>query len=439
MHPAKKITGFSKLTKEEKLKLVASYCDEPTAFVQSLQNFWHSDAQQQQIFDEFSENTLTNFFLPYGVAPNFLVNGRYYIVPMVTEESSVVAAAAKAAKFWAERGGFKAVVQATTKVGHIHFSWHGDKDRLYELWPALKKALLDNIIQLTERMRQRGGGIKEIDLLDKREVEPGYYQLAVTFNTCDAMGANFINSCLEQLANTLQTVVATHRTEDGEERVEIIMSILSNYTPECIVESEVACPLTQLGPVNGLSPAAFVKKFAQAVKIAQSDLYRAVTHNKGIFNGIDAVAMATGNDFRAIEACGHAYSARKGSYQSLTKLKIEKDIFSYTLTIPLALGVVGGLTKLHPLVKGSLKLLGNPMATTLMKIVASVGLASNFSAVSALVTTGIQQGHMQMHLLNILNQLGASERQKQLALDYFREHKVSFQSVRAFLEKTSQG
>lgn len=180
----------------------------------------------------------------------------------------------------------------------------------------------------------------------------------------------------------------------------------------------------------------FAKKFKMAVDIARVDRDRAVTHNKGIMNGVDAVVLATGNDFRAIEACCHAYAARDGLYKSLSEANLIGDNFEFKLTIPLSLGTVGGLTRLHPLAKFSLEVLGAPGAEELMMIIASVGLAQNFAAVQSLVTTGIQKGHMKMHLLNILNMLGATKMQKEAALRYYSDKVVDFNSVRSFLENT---
>ena len=177
-----------------------------------------------------------------------------------------------------------------------------------------------------------------------------------------------------------------------------------------------------------------VLKFYTAIKIARQDPYRAVTHNKGIFNGIDAVIIATANDFRAIEACGHAYAARDGQYRSLSDCSVDNGIFHFWLEIPLALGTVGGLTALHPIAKRSLELLDHPSAEELMKVTAATGLAQNFAAVKSLVTTGIQQGHMKMHLANILHHLHATEKESALALEYFKNNKVSFTKVRNFLE-----
>ena len=213
------------------------------------------------------------------------------------------------------------------------------------------------------------------------------------------------------------------------------MSILSNYTPECLVTATVSCPVSDFnGIYKDMGAAEFANKFQQAVRIAEIDPYRATTHNKGIFNGIDAVIIATGNDFRAVEAAGHAYAAKDGSYKSLSVCKIENDIFTFSLTLPLAIGTIGGLTHLHPLAKKTLSILGEPDAKMLMQIVASVGLAQNFAAVKSLITSGIQDGHMRMHLMNILVHLQANEEEKSSALHHFSKIPVSFSSVREFID-----
>jgi hydroxymethylglutaryl-CoA reductase len=218
-----------------------------------------------------------------------------------------------------------------------------------------------------------------------------------------------------------------------EQPVEVVMSILSNYVPNCLVRAEARCPVTELEAEDNLTPEAFAQKVIQAVQIAQVEPYRAVTHNKGIMNGIDAVVLATGNDFRAIEAGIHAYAARDGHYRSLTKAFIENETFVFQMDLPLAVGTVGGLTQLHPMVKWSLELLQNPSARELMQIIAVAGLAQNFAAIRSLVTSGIQQGHMKMHLLNILNQLDASAEQKEQAIEFFKTNAVSHSAVKAFL------
>ena len=427
--------GFSKLLKEDKLKAVAEYIENPSEFIALLKSFWHQDQEKQKQFDEFSENTISNFHIPYGVSPNVVINDKSYVVPMVIEESSVVAAASAAAKFWSERGGFHAEIVDVKKVGQVHFCWEGDKHILSDLFPSIKEELLQNTMSITEKMRKRGGGIIDIELLDLTDKIDNYYQLLVTFNTCDSMGANFINSILETFGHTLQEFFLRQtQLEETYRKVEVVMCILSNYTPECCVKVWVECPTSALDGVDEhLDGKAFAEKFKKAVDIAHVDVYRATTHNKGIYNGIDAVVIATGNDFRATEAAGHAYATRNGKYESLSSVDIHDDIFRFTLEVPLALGTVGGLTSLHPLAKKSLELLGNPSAKELMMIASTMGLANNYAAVKSLTTKGIQQGHMKMHLANILNQLGANEQEKEMATEYFKDKTVSYSEAEKFL------
>ena len=428
--------GFSKLLKEEKLKLIANYFENPGEVVNLLKSYWHPDSKQQQLFDEFSENTITNFYIPYGISPNVNINGKDYIVPMVIEESSVVAAAPAAAKFWGERGGFHAEVIDVRKVGQVHFGWGGDKEKLLELFPEIEKRLLVDTDAMTEKMRKRGGGILGMRLIDYSTQIPDYYQIRVEFGTGDAMGANFINSVLEQFGHSLQDFFAEQNDlTDDLRKVEIIMTILSNNTPDCRVKVWVECPVEQLDDIDDhLSGTEYAKKFKKAVDIAHIDVDRATTHNKGIYNGIDAVVIATGNDFRAVEAAGHTFASRNGRYESLSSVTIENGVFHFELEVPMALGTVGGLTSLHPLAKKTLELLGNPTAKELMMIAATMGLANNFSAVRSLTTKGIQAGHMKMHLNNILNQLNANEEDKKKAREYFKDKTVSFAAVEQFLD-----
>ncbi|MBN2172666.1 MAG: hydroxymethylglutaryl-CoA reductase, degradative [Bacteroidales bacterium] len=430
------ICGFSKLSKDQKLEYISSHFENPEETASTLKGFYHDDDEKQKIFDEFSENTISNFYFPYGISPNFVIDGKIFHIPMVIEESSVVAAASKSAKFWSDKGGFHTEIISTSKIGQVHFIWKGNIDKLKTLLPDLKERLLDRTREITRNMNQRGGGIIDIELVDKTSEIPDYYQLKASFETVDSMGANFINSCLEEFAAELKDFLmdSPYFTED-EKHCEVIMSILSNYTPDCVVKCSVECDIDDLDGIDGeMTGEEFAWKFQKAVQIAQIDTYRATTHNKGIFNGIDAVALATGNDFRAIEACGHAYASRNGKYTSLTDVSIENGRFKYTLTVPLSLGTVGGLTSLHPLAKLSLELLENPTGRDLMRIAAAVGLANNFGAIKSLVTKGIQKGHMKMHLLNILNNFGASILEKNKAKQYFEDKKVSFNAVDAFLK-----
>lgn len=415
------VSGFSKFTKAEKIDwLISNYFQSNTNAKANLERYWNSDLALQKLHDEFTENTISNFYLPFGIAPNFLINDKIKVIPMTIEESSVVAAASNAAKFWMQRGGFKAKVISTTKIGQVHFMFNGKTSELEALFKKVKPQLLKDTKSITKNMEARGGGIVNIELINKTSKLNDYYQLHVSFETIDAMGANFINSCLEQIASSL---------EKHSVNIHIVMSILSNYVPDCLVRAEVSCKVEDLVNSEEYSGQEFAEKFIQAVQIAEIEPFRAVTHNKGIMNGIDSVVLATGNDFRAVEAGVHAYAARSGSYSSLTHASIENGFFKFWIEIPLALGTVGGLTGLHPLVKTAMELLGNPSAKELMEIVAVAGLAQNFAAIKSLTTTGIQQGHMKMHLLNILNQFEATEKEKSYLIDYFKTNTVTHSDV----------
>ena len=416
------ISGFSKLTKEEKIDwLVSQYFKDASTTKKVIEQYWNTDEKLQQLHDDFIENTITNFYMPFGVAPNFLINNEVYTIPMVIEESSVVAAASLVAKFWSSRGGFKTEVLGTTKIGQVHFSYAGNKTDLENYFNSNKTELYAATASITKNMQKRGGGILDITLVDKTSELANYYQLHVTFETKDSMGANFINSCLEAIAKRFQN-----------DEIEIIMSILSNYVPECLVRADVSCKIDELG---GENPRKFAEKFKQAVDIAHVEPYRAVTHNKGIMNGIDAVILATGNDFRAIEAGAHAYASKDGQYRSLSYCEIEKDTFRFWIELPLALGTVGGLTALHPMAKFSLDLLQKPSARKLMQIMAAAGLAQNYAALRALTTKGIQHGHMKMHLQNILNQFDATEAEKVLVEKHFETTTVTHSAVVEKLEE----
>ena len=370
------ISGFSKLSKSEKIEwLLDTYFSNKEDARNLVQQYWNSDEKLQKLHDEFIENTITNYYLPLGVAPNFSINNKLYTIPMAIEESSVVAAASKAAKFWLDRGGFKAEVISTEKIGQVHFTYSGNFEALLSFFESVKPKLIEDTKAITKNMERRGGGILDIELKNKTEDLEHYYQLHATFETLDAMGANFINSCLEQFAKTFKAEAQAQLEDD----VNIVMSILSNYVPNCLVRAEVSCPITDLKSKDITNPSLFAEKFKQAVSIAEVEPYRAVTHNKGIMNGIDAVVLATGNDFRAIEAGVHAYASKDGKYSSLTHCSIENDTFKFWIEIPLALGTVGGLTSLHPLVKFALEMLEKPSAKDLMRIVAVAGLAQRSS------------------------------------------------------------
>ena len=420
----KQITGFSKFNKQEKIDWLANtFFTDKQEGINTLKSYWNSDESLQQLHDDFIENTISNFYFPYGVAPNFIINGRDYTIPMAIEESSVVAAAALVAKFWSTRGGFKTTVIATEKIGQVHFMYEGDFKDLKNYFNTKKSNLFTVTENITKNMRKRGGGILDIELRDKTTELANYYQLHVTFDTKDSMGANFINSCLETIANEFTSTSSVTNSLDG---INVVMSILSNYVPNCLVRAEVSCKVSDLYKDNAEH---YAQKFIHAINIANAEPHRAVTHNKGIMNGIDAVVLATGNDFRAVEAGVHAYASRSGKYKSLSNATIKDGVFTFWLEVPLALGTVGGLTKLHPLAKLSLEMLQNPSANELMEIVAVVGLAQNFAALRALTTTGIQHGHMKMHLGNIIKQLTTDKKEVIYLMNFFANKTITHSDV----------
>ena len=427
------VNGFSKKNKLEKIDwIINNHFHKKKKAKDILFKYLNDDASIQSLHDEFIENTISNFYLPFAVAPNFLINGKYYTIPMAIEESSVVAAACNAAKFWSNLGGFKTKVLGVEKVGQVHFFYNGSPLKIKTFFKEIKKYIIKGLKPITANMEKRGGGINSLELLDMNNKIDSYYQVFVKFTTIDSMGANFINTCLEKITEILKFYIEEKKIFDKtDEKIHFIMSILSNYTPNCIVKSSVECKVEDLEKNNELK----VDNFINAVKISKIDTFRAVTHNKGIMNGIDSVLIATGNDFRSVEAGIHAYASRNGNYSGLSNAYIKKGFFHFELTIPISIGTVGGLTKLHPLVNWAHNLLGNPTAETLMQIIAAAGLAQNFAAIKSLVTTGIQKGHMKMHLLNILNQLGANRIQKNDAIEYFKKKYVSHKNVREFLNK----
>ena len=431
-----KIIGFSKLSRDKKISWISkNFLDNSNEFESILNKYLNDDKNIQSIHNSLSENVISNFHLPYSISPNFLINNKNYCIPLVTEESSVVAALSNSSKFWYDRGGFKSKVLSKIKTGQVHFNYDGNAESLKKFIKENEHILIESTDRITQKMRERGGGLSNIKLVNKSKELKSYYQLNVDFNTIDSMGANFINSCLEIISKKFKELLNnSSQFKESEKNIEVIMSILSNYTPECIVESSVECKVDDLGEIDGINSKEFALKFKNAFDIANVDIGRAVTHNKGIMNGIDAVLISTGNDFRAVEAGVHAYASSMGKYKSLSECTIIDNIFKIKLKIPLSIGTIGGITDIHPMVKLSLKLLDNPTSDNLMNIICSVGLAQNYAAVKSLVTSGIQRGHMKMHLINLLIKQKATKDQIDKSEEYFKDKDINSQSVKDFLD-----
>lgn len=433
MSSADMIRGFSKLHRQDKVKWLSEWTEDDQ-LGEFLGAFRLDDTQSQETFEKFSENTLSNYHLPWGIVPNVVVDGTLFHVPVVIEESSVVAAASKAASFWAKRGGFQTVFINTLKKGQLHFTFQGDASRLLKQWDNIVMLLKEKTSAITRNMEKRGGGIKSMHLRRIPELSETYFQIDLEANTADSMGANFINSVLEETGKALPATVKSI-IPDGE--VDILMAILSNYTPDSIVKMKVEAPIAHMTWQKDMPPGVFVQRMRWAADIAWHDVSRAVTHNKGIFNGIDAVVLSTGNDYRAVEASGHAFASRTGQYRALSRIELKDDFFSLQTEVPMALGTVGGLTKLHPLASKTLQILKAPDAETLMKIATAIGLANNFAAMASLVTTGIQQGHMKMHLHNIIHSLNVDSQHIPVIENHFKDKTVSVSAVRELVEKLS--
>jgi hydroxymethylglutaryl-CoA reductase len=429
------LNGFSKLSIAEKSEILKQHVPLESYQTEMLTAFHDNLKDLDDIIINLSENYVTNYVLPFGIVPNFRVNDKWYFIPMVTEESSVVAAASYAAKFWSSRGGFNTQILGTKKSGQVYFSWNGSIEKLENNYELLKNRLLASVKHLTANMEKRGGGITGFRLRESNSRQNDYYIIDVDFETADSMGANLINTCLETIGMELISYIKNNFGEsDGE--AEVIMAILSNYTPDCLVECKVECDISQLSPITAdLSPEKFAVKFMKAVQIADENVVRAVTHNKGIFNGIDAVLLATANDFRAVEACGHAYASRDGIYRALTHIELNNRRFTYTLRVPLSLGTVGGATSVHPMARIALQIMQNPSAKDLMQLAASAGLANSFSAIRSLITSGIQKGHMKLHLSNILTHFNVNESEKNSVKEYFNGKPYSFNAVSDYLKK----
>ena len=333
--------------------------------------------------NQLIENVVGLFALPLALAQNFLIDGKDYLIPMCSEESSIVAGSSKAAKIMREAGGITTKIDNPIATGQIQLILKSSqaKNNFGEIIDKHKPELIEFGNQVIPSLLDRGGGIKDIYARPIIDTRVGHMLIVhVDIDTRDAMGANIVNSVVEHLSPELESI--THSRAN--------LKILTNLTAKRLSRACVSIPTSRFSK-NTLS------RFIEAQVMAEVDPYRAATHNKGIFNGIDAVALATGNDTRAIEAGGHAYAARSGTYSALTNWDLDQDQLSGKLELPLAVGTVGGLTKIHPVAQLSLEILGISTSQELASIMVSAGLAQNFAALLALVTTGIQAAHLPLH------------------------------------------
>lgn len=380
----------------------------------------------QEIANQMIENQITIHGIPMGLVPDILINGQYYLVPMATEEPSVIAAASNAAKIISKAGGFHTTQEERFMIGEIAIS-HATRS-LAELTEEIahkQDKFLAIANQAHPSIVKRGGGARHIWLEEKTtpDASESFLICYLTVDTQEAMGANILNTMLEALRTPLETWTGGS----------VLMAILSNLASNCLVQATCQIPVANLThrSIEGIVVA---EKMAQASRLAQADIYRAATHNKGIMNGIDAVILATGNDWRAIEAGAHAYAALNGSYQPLATWKVQEEVLIGSIQLPLPVGTVGGSIAIHPTATLAHNLLGNPNARELASIVASIGLAQNFAALRALVTDGIQKGHMKLQAKSLAIAVGAnSEEVSQLVTLLQRAKHLNQETARQLL------
>lgn len=345
------------------------------------------------------ENAIGTYSLPVGIATNFLINNRDYLIPMVIEEPSVIAAVSNAAKMFRAGGGFSTHSDEPIMIGQIQLLDINNPHHAKEQVLKNKANLINEANRIGGSIISRGGGARDIEVRIFEDTAIGHMLIIhLLYDTREAMGANAINTAVEHLAPFIEEITGGR----------VNLRILSNLTDRRKAYAEGMIPATELAR-EGISGEQAVKSIIEAGIFAELDPYRATTHNKGIMNGIDAVILATGNDWRAVEAGAHAYAARGGTYSSLSKWWQDEDgNLRGSIELPLAVGTVGGATRVHPAAAVVLKILGNPSSRELAEIMAAVGLAQNLGALRALATEGIQHGHMRMHARQLALAAGAS-------------------------------
>ena len=388
--------GFSKKSYHERLELLQAQA----LLSPERQGSLEQDEQMSvTVADQMSENVVGTFSLPYSLVPEVLVNGQEYTIPYVTEEPSVVAAASYASKIIKRAGGFTAQVHERQMIGQVALYQVDDPEQAQGNIASKKAELLELANQAYPSIVKRGGGARDLHV-EQIKGETDFLVVYLHVDTQEAMGANMLNTMLEALKPVLEEL------SQGQS----LMGILSNYATDSLVTASCRIAFRYLSRQKDQGRE-IAEKIALASRFAQADSYRAATHNKGIFNGLDAILIATGNDWRAIEAGAHAFASRDGRYQGLSswRLDLETEELVGKMTLPMPVATKGGSIGLNPRVALSHELLGNPSAKELAQIIVSIGLAQNFAALKALVSTGIQQGHMKLQAKSLALLAGASE------------------------------
>jgi hydroxymethylglutaryl-CoA reductase len=422
-----RIPAFYRLTVEERRRKLAEALGLGPA---ELETLTAADALPLDVADIMVENAVATFALPFGVALNFQVNGRDRVVPMVVEEPSVIAAASRAALLARAGGGFAAEADPGAMIGQIQLIDVPDPGAAIERIGAARARILAAAEELTPGLCKRGAGPREVEV---RQVRTAHGETMVVvhvlLDTGDAMGANAVNSLVEGLAPMVEEIAGGT----------VCLRILSNLADRRLARAAVRVPFSALAR-EGLDGAEVAHRMMWAYEFAAADPYRAATHNKGIMNGIDALAVATGNDWRSIEAGAHAYACRDGSYGSLTVWDIEGRHLVGTIELPMAVSTVGPVVQSHPRVRLALRLLQVSNARDLGAIMAAVGLASNLAAMQALATEGIQKGHMALHARAVSHAAGARGAEaEELRRQLIAAGEVKIDRARALLRTLESG
>ena len=413
-----RLPGFYRLSLVERANLVAEWAGLSPQDVDILTGRGLKNEQANAMI----ENVIGTYELPLGIAANFQINGRDYLIPMVVEEPSVVAAISHAAKLIRAGGGFHTEATDPIMIGQIQVLDIPDMDAALAALHANETDLLERANCCDKVMVRLGGGARGLEFRPFPETPVGPMLIVhLLFDVRDAMGANAINTCVEDMAPVIADLTGG-RTN---------LRILSNLADRRTATARGIIPAAELTK-NDLDGAEVAQWIAEANAFAVVDPYRAATHNKGIMNGIDAVCLATGNDWRAIEAGAHAYAARNGRYTALTDWHVNENGDLYgEITLPMAVGIVGGATKVHPIAKVAMKILNVQTAAELAQVMAAVGLAQNLAAIRALATVGIQKGHMRLHARQIAMAAGASGPQvQQIADQLVAERKIHIDRAR---------
>lgn len=383
--------GFSKLSQEERfnrLFALGALSPEDIAFLKQ------GGVKEAGLADKLIENVIGYFQLPLGVATNFNIDGQDYVIPLAVEETSIIAALSKTAKWIRQQGIITSSVEGSCILGQIQLAKVNDFEKLSHIFAENRSYLINKANQdVAANMVKRGGGVRDLELRRlQREDGKDMAVIHLTMDSCDAMGANIINQVLEYLKEPIEQLTGEHVT----------MCILSNLNDQKLTTAQVI--------INNIEPE-LGHKIEEASLFAEMDPYRAATHNKGVMNGIDPVLIATGNDWRAVEAGIHAYAARSGKYKAITTWRYQNNQLIGQFTAPIIVGTVGGVTSLHPTAKMCLRMMNITSANHLSQIIAAVGLVQNLGALKALCTEGIIQGHMKLHIDNLLLVTDANEKE----------------------------